>query len=162
MDSLTFSPRALRARLPELTRLARFGLGPLLITLYKEDPRRLPGLNAIEDDEDPIVAGGGLFPLLVTVEHQEEESQEPELLYRTTGWTSLDTSAQGLYVGGLVETRLFFRTREIHGIQPAFYDYTPAGMLYLESRMGQALKEKVENFSLKTGGGGALFQTLPV
>jgi hypothetical protein len=157
---MSFSVKELLDRLPDLPLLATFKAGPLLVQLYEEDARQLPAMVRIPEGADPREAGGGLQGVLSLIWLDATAKKPAELLYRTQGWCSPPRPGFTYYEAALLELQLMLQVEKEIPLDESHADYTVAGLLYLDSRMGRELADHVRVLELRPGGGGDLFTRL--
>jgi hypothetical protein len=145
----TFSVQALEARLPELALRARFAAPPLEVALYDEDPRLLLDIPA---------AAGALRPVLAVVWRQAQQGTAAELLYRSQGWDG--GPGHCTTESALLELQLMLRAIPDLIADETYSDYSVAGLVFLQGRLGQAVAEHATGLSLCVGGDQGWLQRL--
>lgn len=157
---MAYSTAKLIARLKKRPLRARFSAAPLIVELYEEDPTLLPPMTTIEDDEDPMCAGGGLVSVLSLVWLAGSEGVAPQLLYRNQGWESPLRKGGTYYESALLELQLMLRALPDYASDMRLEDYTVEGVLFLSSRMGFALAGQVGALELSPASGKQLLTPL--
>jgi hypothetical protein len=155
---MAFSVSALSAHLVTRPLLGRFQASNVLIHVYEEDPDLLPSMEGTHEGEEILPASKERMALL-TVFYLDAQPglYPPILLAYYQGWASLVGPGLSLYTSALLDLQLMLRSVNGADAVLGFDDYTVEGLLFLGSRMGKMLAEKVKELELRDGGGGELF-----
>jgi hypothetical protein len=136
--------------------LSAYQAGPLVVEIYRGDPRTLPAMTSIEDDEDPSGLGDGLDAMLSLI--WLRPAQGPmQLLYSSQGWTDLRDTVENQYEAALLELQLFLRCHDNVGDEDDYDNYSVSGMIFLNGIFGQRMTSTFAAVPLEFGGGGDLF-----